>query len=492
AVAQRQPGSTLKPFTYLTAFEQRKLTPATMIVDEPTQFPGGRGQPPYEPQNHDKRWNGPVTVRRALSGSLNQAAVLTLHWVGLENMLNTIHRMGIQSLEYDPDRIGLAVTLGGGEVNLLELTFAYTPFAHNGRLVGQPMPEKDRRPGFTDLQPAVIRKITDSAGKTIFEYQPPEGQQVTTPEYAYQITNILSDDYSRQATYGLNSPLVINRPAGAKTGTTENFNDGWTIGYTPQMVTGVWVGNANNDPMTDVAGASGAGVIWHNFIERAHDYLKLPPEEFPRPDGLIERSVTGRHPVEPKYEVVTDLFVPGTEPPGAPPPSSPTPTPAPDQRNRVVAPTPDPCVPGWIVKVDGVPARAREIDKLYRQEVFNACDAVSTPTPQATSNALLSETPISQATPVRGTTSGAPAQSANPTLPELQPGPAPQTWPPAPPLRPQPLQPAPPLPAATPRPSESDRPAGPAAPALPQQPPPALPTLVPAQPAAPLPTLPPR
>lgn len=512
AIAQRQPGSTLKPFTYLTAFEQNKMTPVTMIPDQPTQFPGGRGQPAYEPLNHDKEWHGSVTVRRALSGSLNVPAVLTLHWVGLENMLNTIHRMGIQSLPYDPDRIGLAVTLGGGEVNLLELTFAYTPFANQGRLVGQQLPQRDRREGFADLQPAIIKKIVSSAGETVFEYQPPDGPQVTRPEFAYQITSILSDDWARQATYGLNSPLKLSRPSAAKTGTTENYNDGWTIGYVPQLVTGVWTGNANNEPMADVFGSSGAGVIWHNFMERAFEYLQLPVEEFPKPDSLGAYRVMASDPMNSQYIITNDVFIPGTEPPGAQRVMTVTNWLHPHEggTQQVGGGNGQPpvqttgCVPGWIVRVNGTPARAPDIEKLYRHEVFNPCRGAPTPTPAP--NRALNENPIAQATPV-GQPAAGPTVPAG-TLPETQTGPLPTVAPGAPPAGPiptvaggqsaPPAQPtaAPPQPAAPPvqptvaPPPPAAPPVQPTAAPPPVQPtaappPPALPTLAP-----PIPTLP--
>ncbi|MHB1416534.1 MAG: transglycosylase domain-containing protein, partial [Chloroflexota bacterium] len=294
AVADRQPGSTLKPFTYATAFEKLGWGPSSILIDQPTNFPGGQGMPPYAPKNHDLRFRGPVTVRWALACSLNVPAVLALQAVGVPSMLQTVHRMGITSLP-DDKPWGLAVTLGGGEVKLLDLVYAYTPFANGGQQTGTPA-LAGQPAGYREYEPVSIMKVTDEFGNVLDEYRPPEqGKQVISPQIAFLISDILSDNQARVPTYGPNNFLEIGRPAAAKTGTTDDYRDGWTVGYTPQLVTGVWVGNADNSAMKDVYGVSGAGYIWSNFMKKALD--GTPVIQFDRPDGLVRAktcAVTGQ------------------------------------------------------------------------------------------------------------------------------------------------------------------------------------------------------
>jgi len=260
----RQPGSSIKPVTYVTAFE-KGWTPATVIWDVQTEFTDALGRP-YVPKNYDRKVRGPVLVRQALAQSLNIPAVKALDFVGLPAMLDTAHRLGIDSLNR-PD-YGLSLTLGGGDVTLLEMAGAYAVFANDGKRV----------------PPVAILRIEDAAGRLIEEYQTPAGEQVISPQHAYLITDILSDNQARAGTFGANSALKLSRPAAAKTGTTDDWRDSWTLGYTPKLVAGVWVGNADNTEMQNVTGASGAGPIWHNFMERA--LADQPAGQFARPDGI--------------------------------------------------------------------------------------------------------------------------------------------------------------------------------------------------------------
>src|SRR5438132_889425 len=215
ALSPRQPGSTLKPFTYVTAFG-KGWNPATMMWDIPATFPGG-----YKPNDFDKKFPGPLTVREALAQSRNIPAVEALQFVTVPEMLATAHRLGIEDLR-QPERYGLSVTLGGGEVKLLDLTYAYSVFANSGKQTGTELPPDRRQEGFRQFDPASILKVTDSSGKVLYEYRP-NGAQVADPRLVYQITSILADDKARQPTYGANSPLVLpNRPAAVKTGTTRS------------------------------------------------------------------------------------------------------------------------------------------------------------------------------------------------------------------------------------------------------------------------------
>ncbi|MCL5961349.1 MAG: transglycosylase domain-containing protein [Chloroflexi bacterium] len=287
ATAERQPGSTLKPFAYAAGFE-RGLTPATVVIDKATEFPGTAGGRPYRPMNHDKAWHGAVTLRRSLASSLNIPAVLVLQHIGIKTFVDYLHAVGITTLD-DPKRVGLPIVLGGGEVRLIDLTFAYTTLANNGIQVGSPVPDAEKRPGFDNVEPVSILKVVDSNGNVLDEYKPSAGEHKIRPQIAWLITSILSDDSARAPTYGPNSFLNLSVPSAAKTGTTDDFRDGWTVGYTPNLVTGVWVGNADNSPMTDVYGVSGAGYIWHNFMEQA---LKgTPPTAFQKPAGIVTATV---------------------------------------------------------------------------------------------------------------------------------------------------------------------------------------------------------
>ncbi len=313
ALAERQPGSTLKPFTYLTAFEKRIASPATIIEDEETEFDGGAGQPPYVPKNHDKLFKGPVSIRTALGNSRNVPAVKMLDDIGISALLDTVHRFGITSLN-EPSRYGLSLTLGGGEVSLLDLVYAYSVLANGGEQIGAQVRETDLLPGHRVLEPIVITKIVDSNGELIFEQGPTSRERLASEQATWLITDILSDDQARQDTYGPNSFLKLSRPAASKTGTTEHFEDSWTIGYTPNVVVGVWVGNADYTPMDRIFGSRGAGGIWHNFMEEL--LADLPREWYDRPDGLVRASVdaeTGLRPA-PDKPVIEDWFIEGTLP----------------------------------------------------------------------------------------------------------------------------------------------------------------------------------
>lgn len=302
ALSRRQPGSTLKPFIYLTAFA-KGYTAASILQDVATTFPGG-----YRPLNHDKKFRGPVRVREALANSLNVPAVQMLRAVGMGDALATMHRMGITDLG-DERRYGLTLALGGGEVKLLDLTFAYAPLANGGRQVGDPVAVGQRKAGYREYAPVAVRRVVDGSGRLIYEYRPPEGKQVVDPQLSYLITSILSDDAARAGTYGRHSFLELARPAAAKTGTTDDFRDGWTVGYTPDLVAGVWVGNADNSAMLDVYGISGAGYIWHKFMERVLE--GRPARGFPRPPGIQEVKIcadTGQPATASCPQPMTEVF----------------------------------------------------------------------------------------------------------------------------------------------------------------------------------------
>ncbi|MDW8070791.1 MAG: PBP1A family penicillin-binding protein [Anaerolineae bacterium] len=283
-LAPRQPGSSIKPLTYAVALDPQRpnpLTPATVLMDVRTAFVTREGDP-YVPQNYDRRWRGPVLLRQALAASYNLVAVKVLEYVGLDAMIRLARTMGITTFD-DADRFGLALTLGGGEVRLLELTAAYAAFASGGYRV----------------EPVAITRIENARGAVLKRFVPPARPRVLDERVAYLISDILSDDQARAPTFGEGSPLRLSRPAAAKTGTTTDWRDNWTLGYTPDLVTGVWVGNADNAPMRHVSGITGAAPIWHDVME---ELLKgRPVRWYDPPPGLVRVSVcadSGLLPVE--------------------------------------------------------------------------------------------------------------------------------------------------------------------------------------------------
>jgi penicillin-binding protein 1C len=294
SVAPRQPGSSFKPLTYLGAFEQG-WTAASLIWDVPSDFPPSGDpndpRPPYKPVNYDGRFHGPATVRSALANSYNVPAVKTLDFVGVYDDLTTpqeeglvalARRLGITTLTRQD--YGLALTLGGGEVTLLEMAGAYGVFANGGRYI----------------PPVAIMNILDNAGNVVFEFQPPGGEQVVRPEHAFLISSILSDNEARTPAFGPNSVLNLPFTAAAKTGTTNDFRDNWTLGYTPDVVVGAWVGNADYTPMQNTSGLTGAGPIWNAFMQVAIQQLTGGnPASFVKPAGVVERVICSSSGSEP-------------------------------------------------------------------------------------------------------------------------------------------------------------------------------------------------
>ncbi|HXV44328.1 MAG TPA: transglycosylase domain-containing protein, partial [Anaerolineae bacterium] len=315
----RQPGSSFKPFNYLTLFSQGVYNAATMVMDVRQSFPDDPN-PPYVPENYDPtglgKYHGPVRLRNALASSYNIPAVWAISRAGVKNVIATAHRMGITTL--NQDYYGLALTLGGGEVKPIDMAYAYGVLANLGTMAGQPVPEVDRRPGHRTLDPVAILRIEDKAGQVIYEYKEPTAEQIIDPALSYLMVDILSDNNARAPGFGANSVLkkdFEDRPIAAKTGTTNNFKDNWTVGFTPQLVTAVWVGNNDNEEMEDVTGLSGAAPIWHDVMLY---YLQdKPAESWERPRGLVTAqvdSLSGLLPSESTPGTVTELFLEGTVP----------------------------------------------------------------------------------------------------------------------------------------------------------------------------------
>lgn len=302
----RQPGSAIKPINYVTAFK-KGYTPATLIVDVVTHFPGG-DKPDYVPRNYDNKPHGPVQLRYALGSSLNIPSVKLLALAGVKDMLQTAYDMGLTTLEptrENVNRFGLSVTLGGGEVKLIDLVSAYSAFANGGRKVA----------------PVAVLKVEDNKGKVLEEHKSIKGKRVLSQEESFLINNILSSNEARLITFGANSLLNISgRRVAVKTGTTDDMRDNWAIGWDPKYIAGVWVGNNDNSPMSRVAsGISGASPIWRQIILEV--LRKTPIREFPLPSNIVIADVDkiSGFAAHDGYLSRKEYFIKGTEPTGKDP-----------------------------------------------------------------------------------------------------------------------------------------------------------------------------
>ncbi len=299
ANAARQPGSAMKPFTYASAME-KGWTAANIIWDTEAQI-GQPGQSPYIPVNYDRTFHGPVRMREALANSYNVPAVKTLQQVGVEYLLWMMSRVGVQSLGGDASQYGLSLTLGGGELTPLELTTAYTVLANGGVYVPN----------------TSIVCITNTSGEIIYEYEGrcpastqltsksvsvlAEGRPVMDPRIAFVISDILADNQARTPAMGSNSPLYTpGIPTSVKTGTTNDFRDNWTVGFTRNIAIGVWAGNTDNTPMIDVSGLQGAAPVWNEIMNGIYgnqallDKLgqRLPDDaHLQAPGGVHQRQI---------------------------------------------------------------------------------------------------------------------------------------------------------------------------------------------------------
>ena len=300
ATSPRQTGSAFKPFIYALALEPTRpnvWTAATPILDVSTTFTIRDGTP-YTPLNYDEQEHGPIPVRTALGSSLNIPAVKTLQAVGIENTINLAHRLGITSLG-EAGQYDLSLVLGGGQMSLLQLSTAYATLANNGYYTGN----------------TSILDIQDADGNLLYTQERNQPLQVIDPRVTWLISDILSDDSARALGFGLNSTLKLDRTAAVKTGTTTNFHDNWTIGYTPDLLVGVWVGNSGYEAMHNVTGLTGAAPIWHEVMRgllQGH-----PDQPFAKLDGLTQVEVcdiSGLLPTSACQHVRTEWFIAGTEP----------------------------------------------------------------------------------------------------------------------------------------------------------------------------------
>jgi len=304
---------------YVTAFAQG-ASPAQAIDDAATTFPVPDSSPPtFTPSNYDLRFHGHMTLRCALQNSLNVPGVKVLNHVGINAAMQTAYTMGITSYEGTP---GLSLVLGGLGIRLIDHTSAMGDFANGGV----------REPYY-----AINKIVFGNTSKVIYQHQFEPGKQVISPQLAYMMTSVLSDNasripefydcnvlqlYSNSQQDCWNGDRGVVRPAAAKTGTTNDFRDNWTVGYTTDYVMGVWAGNDDNSPMINVTGVQGAAPIWHDSMlvaEQGH-----PIRDFVNPGGLTRATVTYPDGVQ-----TTDWFLPGTVPSFASPTPTPTASPSP-------------------------------------------------------------------------------------------------------------------------------------------------------------------
>ncbi len=299
----RQPGSSIKPLNYALGLENRVITPSTMLLDSPICFTSA-GSPKYCPKNYDNTFRGLTQIRFALGNSYNIAAVKVLALNGLENFISFAREMGIKSLG-DPKNYGLSLTLGGGEVTMLDMATAFGVFANSGERV--------------ELDP--LLKVEDASGTVLYQSSPDNvpKTRVLSSETAFLISHILSDNNARSAAFGTSSVLnVPGKTVAVKTGTTNNLRDNWTIGYTQDLLVATWVGNNDNSPMSYVAsGVTGASPIWQKIMRYALAGVKTPG--WPKPETGIEGTSVcadsgvlpiAETPCETRYE----YFLEGTVP----------------------------------------------------------------------------------------------------------------------------------------------------------------------------------
>jgi len=292
--ALNSPGSTLKPFTYISAFQQGWGT-GTAIIDSPVrELDPSTGQP-FSPRNPNGTYNGIVTAASSLGNSLNVPAFKAIIFAGVPNVVNLLKQAGLTTLN-DPRGYGPALTLGGADIRLDDLTIAYSSLAAGGVLRGQ-QPVTPHRAGERTIDPVVLLKVTDADGRVLHETKQPAERRIMSAAYPYMVSAIMSDAQHTCITFNCAGLSIPGRVSAAKTGTSEPFENSraigetWTFGYTPDLVAGTWAGNSDNSPMQSIVSTSISWRAWRDFMVAAHRILKLPDKPFARPANVEDREV---------------------------------------------------------------------------------------------------------------------------------------------------------------------------------------------------------
>lgn len=308
---RRQPGTAFTPFTYLTALSQG-YTAATMVLDIPADFSTAVSPVAYELQNADGQFHGPMRLRQAFSSDYFVPAAQVASWVGVDRIISTARSLGLITLANMPGSYDLSLNVGGGEVSLLDMTYAYSIMANMGVMIGQAGSSPDR-----PLDPVAIVRVEDQTGMILYDYyEQVQQRDILTPQLAYLMNDMLADRSARCAAFGCPNVMELpaNRPAAVKTGVTNDFRDAWTIGYTPELITGVWVGNSDNQAMSGVTGVAGAAPIWQAVMAWA--LQDEPVSSWAQPPGLVETAVcetSGLLATE-ICPTIAELFIQGTQP----------------------------------------------------------------------------------------------------------------------------------------------------------------------------------
>ncbi len=270
-IAYRQPGSTFKLFTYLTGMLKAGMTASTRLYDIQWSMPDGSGHA-YAPKDATKEQHGPVTMRQALRESLNLPALQVTRTVGVDAIIDTMHQLGIDR-DFDRSQLGLSFGIGAGEMRLIDMASAYQVIANLG----------------VRVEPTMIYKVIDPNGKVVRDYSKPEGKQVIDPRQAWILDDILKDNTNPQGSFVFGPWTNIGRTAALKTGTTDNLQDVLAIGWVPQRLTAIWMGNSDNSEMHGISSALGPGILWRDYMKTVVG--GLPATWYDKPAGIVDRVV---------------------------------------------------------------------------------------------------------------------------------------------------------------------------------------------------------
>jgi membrane peptidoglycan carboxypeptidase len=270
-LAYRQPGSTFKLFTYLTGMLKAGMTASTRLYDIEWSMGDGSGTP-YRPKDATREQHGPTTMRQALRESLNLPALQVTRTVGIDAIIDTMHQLGIDR-DWDRSQLGLSFGIGAGEMRLIDMASAYQVVANMG----------------VRVEPTLIYKILDPNGKVVRDWSKPEGKQVLDPRQAWIMADILKDNTNPQGSFVFGPWTNIGRTAALKTGTTDNQKDVLAIGWVPQRLTAIWMGNSDNSEMRGISSALGPGVLWRDYMKTVVG--ALPVTWYDRPAGIVDRLV---------------------------------------------------------------------------------------------------------------------------------------------------------------------------------------------------------